>query len=219
MNFKKTCLHPLNISVKSALKLDLKNYILSNPHQKNKKYIENAGGWWIFNKFEVLDREWIDRFEYLTSSTIDSAQVFYRCAGLNRQRAHMDATNDQIPISGAFNWVLDSDPISKMIWYEPWWDAENWDESVSVVTGDIPIPEKYLPDADNMVDSHIDPTSLQILDIRSISYENIDLCRVNIPHVITMGDQDRWCVSLRVDYNKSPRLWSEWCLRLEHLFL
>jgi hypothetical protein len=226
MNYKLTCCHKTKISIKNALKFDLKKYILENPNFTSKKcYNQYIGGAWTFEREEIFNSKWCEDFTNLTGLMVRYADIIYRCKGNNHPLAHIDTLNVikygktcLIPIPMAFNWVLDDDNKSKMIWYKPWWNPENLEEAAGIAEERISSPSELTPKITKYFDSEIDPASLAVMSYKSISHNTLDMVRVNVPHAIEMGDRDRWVVSIRVNYQDVSLLWHECCQNLEHVF-
>jgi hypothetical protein len=204
-----------NISTEGAVKIDVKKTILDDPHRAGQEmYLPGAGGVWHFERKEIFNESWVADVEQQLGLWVTGAFVFWRQAGYQHPGAHIDTyprngVLESIPAS--FNWVLDEDPYCHMTWYEPWWNADNALECERAAQGQIPHPDADVQQADygTMSYQETDPALLQETDRLALASDRITICRTNVPHTVWMGARDRWCVSMRIGYERAPRLWQD----------
>ena len=192
-----------DITVDSALKFNPKEIILSNPSQptancRTEMWMPDAGGVWYFDSNEMFNQEWLD----YANLGITGVFVFHRKAGYQHPSAHIDSypvDNVLTPVCAGYNWVLDYDDKAQMIWYDPWWDANDRTQSEHAAQGLIRHPT-YSAECINSGTMYYQETPIDYLNERerhSLRTDIITLCRTDIPHNVCAGIKDRWCMSLR----------------------
>jgi len=193
----------LDIRVEGALKFDPKQLILSNPQQptpncRTEMWLPTAGGVWYFDSDEIFNKDWLD----YAGLGITGVFIFHRKAGYQHPSAHIDSyplDNVLKPVCAGYNWVLDYDPSAEMVWYEPWWDADDKTQAELAAQGLIRHPT-YSAECVNSGTMYYQETPTDYLNERerhSLRTDVITLCRTDIPHNVSAGSIDRWCMSLR----------------------
>lgn len=213
------------LSTQDALRINVKQTILDNPHRQGQEmYVPDAGGVWHFERSEIFNESWVLDFEQQTNLWVTGAFVFWRQAGYQHPGAHIDTYPrdgrlESIPAS--FNWVLDQDPSCHMTWYEPWWNADDAQECERAAQGLMPHPSATVQQSDygTMSYQETDPNLLSETARLSLDTDRITICRTNVPHTVWMGSQDRWCISMRIGYEHAPRLWHDLVDTLEPVLL
>jgi hypothetical protein len=170
----------IDLDIENSLKVDIKDYILSNPQRQNEVAIykpEEIGIW-------RLDPETIFKDDFLISLyekynlVIGTIQCFMRKPNYQHPGAHCDMLPNGTVLGAALNWCLGEDS-SEMVWYEyPDVDPNTLNDSNNYV--DYEWPVSVLKETHRHVIGNI-PT----------------LVRTDLPHTIDMKDHERWCVSLR----------------------
>jgi hypothetical protein len=193
----------LDISVEGATRFDPKQCILANPEQptprcRTEMWVPGAGGVWYFDSDEIFNEAWLERADL----GITGVFVFHRRAGYQHPSAHIDSYPQEgvlKPVCAGYNWVLDYDATAEMVWYEPWWDAEDKTQAELAAQGLIRHPT-YSAECINSGTMYYQETPTEILVERerhSLRNDRITLCRTDIPHNVNAGTIDRWCMSLR----------------------
>ena len=202
----------LDIKVDGALLFDPKDKILANPEQpsptcRTEMWMPDAGGVWYFDSDEIFNKDWLD----YANLGITGVFIFHRKAGYQHPSAHIDSypvNNVLTPVCAGYNWVLDYDPTAEMVWYDPWWDANDRTQSEAAAQGLISHPT-YSAERVNSGTMYYQETPTEYLIERerhSLSSKVITICRTDIPHNVQAGTTDRWCMSLRT----YPVLSSNW---------
>jgi hypothetical protein len=163
------------------LKIDTSNALI-NPWPLIPK-IPNYGIW-IQPKESIFNKEWMDYVESLGLALSSRSMVFYRGPNWNTQYAHLDVevykdSENEIPlVCYGVNWVLKGED-SSMVWYDmP-------DKKYEVLYTEAKTP--YI---------NFKIETLNEIDRCNIQLEPV-LVRVDIPHSISVGNEERWCISAR----------------------
>ena len=203
-----------DISVKNALKIDVKQHLLSNPQNEGTQLlIEDCVGVWQMDAQEVFNDDWVRTVNSALNLDITGALIFARRAGYQHPGAHIDVnpSADKVyPVSHSYNWVLEQDN-NPMVWYKPWWDAEDINESIKAASGEIPFPgqDSKGVEAGSMVYQETPCELLERDSEHCLSHDQLTVVRTNIPHNVDMiSDKDRWCITARCWYEEQP-VWSE----------
>jgi hypothetical protein len=108
-----------DIDITNSLKIDLKDYILSDPYKPNEHalYVAEAGGIWTLNPNTLFDSNWIKYIKHDLGLELDIAQIFFRKPYYQHPGAHVDIAQDLSLYGGGLNWTLDPDD-AHMVWYE-----------------------------------------------------------------------------------------------------
>jgi hypothetical protein len=154
---------------------------------------------WYVKATDMFNQCWLDS---MAESGVPGEWVliFYRPAGFQHQAAHIDVygtDTDSIAVS-ALNWIIGGRG-SEMSWYQP------PSEPFAISYTDRNIPYIQFPIC-NLEEKH-----------RTNIGNGVTLVRVNVPHAIFVGDEPRWCISLRNHIRSSN--WSEAVERLQNLGL
>jgi hypothetical protein len=203
-----------DISVEGALKMNVKAHLLSDPYNSGTQLIiEDKVGVWQMNSDEVFNDDWVELMKEKLDLTVTGALIFARKAGYQHPGAHIDVNpigEELLPVSHSFNWVLEQDN-NPMVWYKPWWDAEDIDESTDAANGKFPFPGQS-GDGVEARDMVYQETPCELLERDSehcLAHDRITIVRTNIPHSVDMvSDKDRWCITARCKYDRQP-IWSQ----------
>jgi hypothetical protein len=204
--------YELDISVDHALTLDLKDYLLSQPERPGATQILVPGvaGVWLLEQSVLFNPKWVEEVKDRAGLTVTAALVFFRTAGYQHPAAHIDIEpkeyedrKELLPVSAAYNWVLD-DTDSEMVWYEPWWDAEDYDQCLQAARNQAQFDAQQVGDLEY---NEIPVDRLKETERYRISHRQLTMVRTNIPHNVHMGSRDRWAVSARA-FETTPNLWS-----------
>lgn len=160
--------------------IDISNAFRNDWKFPNVEGIINRTKVWEFNTESIFNIEWLRKIEELGLKIIQTL-VFYKPANYISTTAHIDAKSDDAPIFG-FNIIIGGND-SVMVWY------------------DTPITNyKKLFTDTNLSYTPIPIDVLTEIDRLTLNTSLITMVRVNIPHAIIMGNDPRWCISLRTDY-------------------
>lgn len=156
------------------LKIDVENALQPDwklPEIYNKQY-----GWWMFYDVEnIFTKEWLDTMSSV-GLVVTHCVFFYRGVDLNQPDPHIDGDGKDPP---GLNWAIGGKD-SKMIWYE---------------TPKVPAQVGYT--ASNT--TYLTWPAVQLTEIERYHINNeLTMVHVNLPHTIVMGDEPRWCISVRV---------------------
>ena len=202
------------ISVENALKIDVKKYLLGNPQNEGTQLlIEDKVGVWQMNAHEVFNSEWIHTVNSALNLDITGALIFARSAGYQHPGAHIDvnpSAESVYPVSHSFNWVLERDN-NPMVWYKPWWDPEDIEQSKQAASEQLPFPgqDGKGVEAGSMVYQETPCELLERDSEHCLAHDQLTVVRTNIPHSVDMiSDKDRWCITARCWYDEQP-VWSE----------
>lgn len=206
-----------DISVKDSLKFDVKSLQHHTPDfARTEIYMPGSGGVWYIDALHLFNTDWLNNLNSMLPYNVTGAYIFWRSSSYQHPNAHIDSLPKDhhlgeprlTPVSTSFNWVLDHDPTAYMIWYKPWWNADDLIEGERAAQGLIPHPKFN----DTTVQSgtmyyHETPVELlEELDRHSLSSQQLTVIRTDIPHNVQQGSRDRWCLSLRV----YPNNFSSW---------
>lgn len=202
-----------SINVQNALKVDIKSWLTNEPQNPyTQLWLKHCGGVWQIPAEKIFESNWLNKFEKLTDLKVDVGLVFFREADYQHPNAHIDVeplSNEIYSVSASFNWVLDYDCESKMIWYEPWWNADDADECKAAAYGLFPHPSLgYSTHANHaaMLYQETPTHLLKEINSHSLSNTHLTLVRTDIPHNIKMGPSKRWAITLR-SFGSLPNTW------------
>jgi hypothetical protein len=165
----KNCWYHLNIDVSNALKKDWK---FPDPQY-------NAYGIWELPSHDLFNQTWL-RYTADLGLDFGSAMLFYRGPHMSTKGAHIDiATVEPLRIATyGLNWIIRGGG-GEMIWYDT--PSEN---------------TKILYTLSNTAYTNWPIDELNEIDRCTIAKEPT-LVKVSNPHSITMGPNERWCISVR----------------------
>jgi len=138
-------------------------------------------GIWRAKTHQVFSTDWLKYAKSLELSLLGTTLLFYRRPFYFAQRAHVDVQ----PESCSVNYIIGG-KNSQMIWYE----KTNITQERDVLTSVAETPYLSWP-----------VSELKEIERTTISNTKITLCRVDIPHAIIVGDEERWCISMRLSGN------------------
>ena len=169
-----------DIDITNSLKIDLKDYILSDPCRPGEHalYVAEAGGIWTLDPNTLFDPNWIKYIKHDLGLELDIAQIFFRKPYYQHPGAHVDIAQDLSLYGGGLNWTLDPDD-AHMVWYEYPSNEPCFNQrSTTDVNKEWPLGQ--LTEVD-----------------RYIIGQQPTLVRTDIPHTVDMGANERWLVSAR----------------------
>ena len=175
------CWARTNIDVTSSLKIDLKDYLLSDPYRPSEHalYMPDVGGIWTLTPDVLFSKEWIDYIRNDLGLELDIAQIFFRQPYYQHPGAHVDVAKDLTIYGAALNWTLDIDDAD-MVWYNyPDQDPNFTQRSASDVNYEWPLGQ------------------LTELDRCTVGQQPT-LVRTDVPHSVDMRSNERWAVSVRL---------------------
>lgn len=215
--------YELDVAVDNALALDVKDYILAQPERKGvtQIWVPEVAGVWMMDQSDLFKPEWVELVKERLGLSVTGALIFFRSGGYQHPGAHIDIEHldtpegvKLLPISAAFNWVLD--PIdAEMVWYEPWWDAEDYEQCLQAARDQASFESKA---SNDLAYNEIALDRLTELERYRIGNQHLTMVRTNIPHNVHMGADDRWCISARA-FETTPDLWSTARDNLENAIL
>jgi hypothetical protein len=138
-------------------------------------------GIWKILATDMLTPEWINYLQTI-GINIESLMLFYRGQNIKNNDAHVDISMPYTPtikyVAGGLNFVLQGNG-SSMIWYET---PKEYKE-LQFTKANTPYLSWLISD-------------LVETDRAEIGNELV-LVRTNVPHSIIMGNEPRWCISVR----------------------
>jgi len=162
------------------LKIDLKDYLLSDPYRTGEHaiYMPEAGGIWTLQPNTLFSNDWLDYTVNEYGVKVDLAQIFMRKPHYQHPGAHVDIDQNDNLYGGGLNWTLDPDD-AEMVWYDT--------------------PEQ---DPVYTQRSHTDRNKEWPLEsltecARCTIGQQPTLVRTDIPHTVDMGTNERWLISVR----------------------
>jgi hypothetical protein len=176
------CWYRLNINVDNALSNDW----VFPPTDDT----WNGIGLWPFEKDKIFSNDWLHTMDNL-ELPITGSILFYREPNLVDDIAHVDLVGENAKtVHLGFNWVFGGKG-SEMIWYDR---PSNWSDRNLELT----------PDGNKFMAWKI--SDLVEIDRCSIQNE-LTLVRVDYPHSIIVGDEERWAISARTSMQEMT--WDE----------
>lgn len=169
----------VDLDTDNCYKVDLIDYILSDPQRPNEVAIYNKdeiGIWRLEPDTIFKDNFLIDLYEKY-NLVIGTIQCFMRKPLYQHPGAHCDMLPDGTILGSALNWCIGKDD-SEMVWY------------------DFPNTSAVINDNHNYVDHEWPITTLKETH-RTVIGNTPTLVRTDIPHTVEMKNHDRWCISLR----------------------
>ena len=169
-----------DIDITNSLKIDLKDYILSDPCRPGEHalYVAEAGGIWTLDPNTLFDPNWIKYIKHDLGLELDIAQIFFRKPYYQHPGAHVDIAQDLSLYGGGLNWTLDPDD-AHMVWYEYPSNEPCFNQRSTT-----DVNKEWLLEQLTEVD-------------RCIIGQQPTLVRTDIPHTVDMGANERWLVSAR----------------------
>jgi len=133
---------------------------------------------WNIKPPDMFNQTWLDNM-IRYGIPVEWVLLFYRPAHIQTDSAHIDSygTNGEIPVS-ALNWIIGGRG-SEMRWYN---------------NPTTPLHINYTKRGMPYIQFPID--SLEEAYRTNIG-NGLSLVRVDIPHAVFIGDEPRWCISLR----------------------
>jgi hypothetical protein len=146
---------------------------------------------WKFNVDcleNIVKKSWLDCMRDLDLDILE-IQLFYRAAYATHDYAHVDYIFPKPhAMSASLNWCISKDSAD-MVWYD--------------------MPD-YIPDQSNITNAKTVYTEWPLKELNFQSRCRIGntctLVRVDVPHHVFMGSDDRWCISARTQ--KKFNSWS-----------
>ena len=145
---------------------------------------------WMYSPSKVLSPEWIEYTQSLGLNWV-AAVVFWKSANLINENAHIDLFTDVTKVCQYGINLAIGGKDSIMLWYK-------------LPEGNYPI--KYTPNAKSPYANW--PLSMLTEVERSHIGNKLTLVRIGIPHAVNTGDEERWCISLRLA-NMTTSTWDE----------
>jgi hypothetical protein len=172
--------------MKPYYKLNISTVNAINPNWKRPDVNANPNqNMWYYGADDLCNRDWL---YYMISLGImvKDALVFYRKPGATQDYAHIDIDYGELFNNGnrpftpyAFNWT-EGGENSNMLWYHVPQDG---------------IHMRYQPDGKPFIAWGVD--ELQFMTKTEIPHDTLTLVSTSLPHSIEMGDEGRWCFSVR----------------------
>ena len=133
---------------------------------------------WNIKPSDMFNQTWLDNM-IRYGIPVEWVLLFYRPAHIQNDSAHIDSygTNGDITVS-ALNWIIGGRG-SEMRWY----NRPTTPLHISYTERGIP----YM---------HLPIDTLEEVYRTNIG-NGLSLVRVDIPHAVFVGDEPRWCISLR----------------------
>jgi hypothetical protein len=182
--------HRINIDVTHAVKIDLKDYILSDPYREGEYalYLEEKAGVWTLKPEIIFEHDFLSTLENDLGVKVDLAQIFYRAPNYQHPGAHVDLGQTGELVGAGLNWTVGPDDAD-MTWYNmP--DFEGNHTKRSATDQNMEWPLEQLTEID-----------------RCCIGQTPTLVRTDIPHTVDMGNNERWLISARFLWHWS---WSDY---------
>lgn len=183
------CWYRLNLNVENAISKDWQF--------PKKDVFWNEMGIWAFKQNKIFNSDWV---QYMSDIAlpIKSSVVFYRKPNQIDTGAHVDLLGeigeDAKTSYLGFNWVFGGKG-SEMIWYEP----PPGEHKIQLT----PAGNKYL-----------DWKRSDLVEVDRCSIQGVPtLVRIDYPHCIEVGDEERWCISARTSLHNLT--WDEAVIHLK----
>lgn len=177
-------------NLKIDTKLAFRNTWSPPPLDRESDVKDNANWIWDFPGDVIFSNEWLELLSKF-DLTVKKAMVFYKPANFINRWAHIDTIGINAPdetVIFAMNWVI-SGLTGDMFWY------------------DIPSGERIV----RWTTSHRPYLAWPVSALTKIDHcainDKLTLVRTDIPHAITVKDESRWCVSVRLHYLENS--WQE----------
>jgi len=175
--------HRINIDVTDAVKIDLKDYILSDPYREGEYalYMPDKAGVWTLQPNTIFKASFLK--ELLKDQIqIDLAQIFYRAPNYQHPGAHVDLGQNGSLYGAGLNWTVDPDD-AEMTWYEmPTTDGTSTKRTETDQNMEWPLEQ------------------LKEIDRLRIG-QTATLVRTDVPHTVEMGSNERWLISARFKWH------------------
>lgn len=178
--------HRINLDVTDALKINLKDYILRDPHREGEYalYMEGKAGVWTLNPNTIFKQDFLNDL----GVKVDLAQIFYRAPNYQHPGAHVDLGQNGELYGAGLNWTVDPDDAN-MTWYHmPNFEGSNTKRSETDQNMEWPLEQL---------------TEMERLCVG----QTPTLVRTDIPHSVEMGNNERWLISARFTEHWS---WSDY---------
>lgn len=172
--------HRIDIDITDAVKIDLKDYILSDPYREGEHalYIPDLAGVWTLEASTIFKASFLKELFLKNRIQIDLAQIFYRAPGYQHPGAHVDLGQNGDLYGAGLNWTVEPDD-AEMTWYEmPKIEGVNTKRSETDQNMEWPLEQ--LTEIDRLCIGQT-PT----------------LVRTDVPHTVDMGKNERWLISAR----------------------
>lgn len=166
------CWYKLDLSsTKTAIRQD---WIFPTPSELNY-------GIWNLSADSIFSEQWLQYLKTL-GIPLDQVMLFYRGAGFDRKIAHIDvlpsSEETEKYIAGALNFVLKGNG-SSMVWY----GIPKASTKIRFILPNTPFLAWSVSELEEIDRVHVG--------------EELMLVRTSVPHNIEMGDESRWCISIR----------------------
>jgi|TARA_B110000914_G_C15516442_1_gene473875 SPX domain protein involved in polyphosphate accumulation len=176
--------HRTDINVANALKVNLKDYILSDPYRNGEHnlYMPDKGGIWTIAPENIFTHDFIQYLFHDLNLQIDLVQIFYRSPHYQHPGAHVDISQNEELYGCGLNWTIDEDDAD-MVWYSmPDADPQRTQRSTTDINYEWPLEQ--LTEVD-----------------RCCIGQTATLVRTDIPHTVEMQSKERWLVSTRFKWH------------------
>ena len=172
--------HRINLDVTNALKINLKDYILSDPYREGEHalYIEEKVGVWTLKPDTIFQQDFLSTLDNDLGVKVDLAQIFYRAPNYQHPGAHVDLGRTGDLVGAGLNWTVDPDDAD-MTWYNiPDFEGNHTKRSETDQNKEWPLEQ------------------LTEID-RCCVGQTPTLVRTDVPHTVEMGNNERWLISAR----------------------
>lgn len=192
--------HHLDISTANAVS---SNFVYP------KKLYGGKGINWKYSPDQVFDENWWDYFSKRVGFKVDPVIILFFCDANNTNPyAHVDI-NEKVdpikPINCAFNFTIGG-AGSNMVWYnqEGFNESDLWFGETSE-DWKLTNPNRRAPGAAIW---RVD--TLSEIARHHVAEDHITLVNTYWAHHIQMGNEDRWCFSIRPAYNEQEFTYEEY---------
>lgn len=172
--------HRINLDVTDALKINLKDYILSDPYREGEHalYKPDTVGVWTLSPNTIFKANFLEELFLKNQIQVDLAQIFYRAPNYQHPGAHVDIGQDGNLYGAGLNWTVGPDD-AEMTWYEM-----PTTEGISTKRSETDQNKEWLLEELTEID-------------RLCIGQNPTLVRTDVPHTVEMGENERWLISAR----------------------
>jgi len=191
--------HRTDLDVTNALRLNLKDYLLSDPYREGEHniYIENTVGVWTIAPQTIFTDKFLGYLADNLLLQVDLAQIFYRTSGYQHPGAHVDLGQNNKLYGCGLNWTVDPDD-AEMVWYDmP--TTEGVSTKRSETDRNMEWPLEQLKEIDRVAYIRFASVYRDFKDVESFKSE-VDSLLVNEDSKIDYNAQLSFLDSLEIDF-------------------
>lgn len=139
---------------------------------------------------KLFNLEWVSYMESLGIFLGNRHLIFFKKSSMQENTAHVDLGSENYAIPFALNWAIGGNG-SKMYWYKE--KTKGTEIKKQNIWG--------TPEHKKLITIFWKLSDLEKIDVCELK-SSLVLVRVDIPHNVLLGDEDRWSISVRLNYHK-----------------